>query len=265
MSVATMDNVYRGNIKESFEPAEVDPTAPLIEPLKVLEIAQDAGRSDYSAVEKNDKGLEVQEDALSPSATASTSVHEWKAGSPCRAVFSEDGLVYPAVVMWVEGQRCRVRYDVYNNEEEVDIGSLLQPDELPGSNRAVKPASQGPIFRSTDWRRKRREENQSGGGERSSPVRSKVEKEKPKTAVLKPTNRDSPGFPQFPDLSHMTSGEPLTFTPPPPFGGKDPDSDTASNMMMMWYMLSSATSPAAATERGSIQPAVKLQTDGRWI
>ncbi|XP_053709565.1 survival motor neuron protein-like isoform X4 [Synchiropus splendidus] len=261
MSVATMDNVYRGNIKESFEPAEVDPTAPLIEPLK------DAGRSDYSAVEKNDKGLEVQEDALSPSATASTSVHvrEWKAGSPCRAVFSEDGLVYPAVVMWVEGQRCRVRYDVYNNEEEVDIGSLLQPDELPGSNRAVKPASQGPIFRSTDWRRKRREENQSGGGERSSPVRSKVEKEKPKTAVLKPTNRDSPGFPQFPDLSHMTSGEPLTFTPPPPFGGKDPDSDTASNMMMMWYMLSSATSPAAATERGSIQPAVKLQTDGRWI
>ncbi|XP_053709570.1 survival motor neuron protein-like isoform X8 [Synchiropus splendidus] len=211
MSVATMDNVYRGNIKESFEPAEVDPTAPLIEPLKVLEIAQDAGRSDYSAVEKNDKGLEVQEDALSPSATASTSVHvrEWKAGSPCRAVFSEDGLVYPAVVMWVEGQRCRVRYDVYNNEEEVDIGSLLQPDELPGSNRAVK----GPIFRSTDWRRKRREENQSGGGERSSPV------------------------------------EPLTFTPPPPFGGKDPDSDTASNMMMMWYMCGFHTGTFMAQQR----------------
>ncbi|KAM8888347.1 uncharacterized protein ACB058_002490 isoform 7-T7 [Synchiropus picturatus] len=231
MSVATMDNVCRGNVKDSFQPAEVDPTAHLIEPLKVLEIAQDAGRSDYSAVEKNDKGLEVQEDAINPSATASTSVHvrEWKAGSPCRAVFSEDGLVYPAVVMWVEGQRCRVRYDVYNNEEEVDMGSLLQPDELPGSNRAVKPASQGPIFRSTDWRRKRREENQSGGGERASPV------------------------------------EPLTFTPPPPFGGEDPGSDAVSSMMMMWYMLSSATSPAAATERRSIQPAMKLQTDGGWI
>ncbi|KAM8888348.1 uncharacterized protein ACB058_002490 isoform 8-T8 [Synchiropus picturatus] len=227
MSVATMDNVCRGNVKDSFQPAEVDPTAHLIEPLKVLEIAQDAGRSDYSAVEKNDKGLEVQEDAINPSATASTSVHvrEWKAGSPCRAVFSEDGLVYPAVVMWVEGQRCRVRYDVYNNEEEVDMGSLLQPDELPGSNRAVK----GPIFRSTDWRRKRREENQSGGGERASPV------------------------------------EPLTFTPPPPFGGEDPGSDAVSSMMMMWYMLSSATSPAAATERRSIQPAMKLQTDGGWI
>ncbi|KAM8888349.1 uncharacterized protein ACB058_002490 isoform 9-T9 [Synchiropus picturatus] len=215
MSVATMDNVCRGNVKDSFQPAEVDPTAHLIEPLKVLEIAQDAGRSDYSAVEKNDKGLEVQEDAINPSATASTSVHvrEWKAGSPCRAVFSEDGLVYPAVVMWVEGQRCRVRYDVYNNEEEVDMGSLLQPDELPGSNRAVKPASQGPIFRSTDWRRKRREENQSGGGERASPV------------------------------------EPLTFTPPPPFGGEDPGSDAVSSMMMMWYMCGFHTGTFMAQQR----------------
>ena len=62
---------------------------------------------------------------------------EWRPGSRCRAVYSEDGLVYPAVVLWVKDHRCCVRYDDYNNEEEHDIGSLLNPDELHGPSRAT--------------------------------------------------------------------------------------------------------------------------------
>lgn len=60
---------------------------------------------------------------------------DWRRGSRCRAVFSEDGLVYPAVVLWVKGQHCRVRYDDYNNEEEHNVGDLLSPDELHGPSR----------------------------------------------------------------------------------------------------------------------------------
>lgn len=60
---------------------------------------------------------------------------DWSSGARCRAVYSEDGLVYPAVVLWVKGQRCRVRFDNYNNEEEQDVGGLLQPDELLGARR----------------------------------------------------------------------------------------------------------------------------------
>ncbi len=62
---------------------------------------------------------------------------DWKAGSRCRAVYSEDGLVYPAVVLWVKGQRCRIRFDKYNNEEEQDVSGLLSNDELHGPSRAA--------------------------------------------------------------------------------------------------------------------------------
>lgn len=75
-------------------------------------------------------------------------VQDWKPGSPCRAVYSEDGLVYPAVVLWVKGQRCRVRYDVYNNEDELDVGHLLRPDEPRGpiSVAAAKVTTQSRSF-----------------------------------------------------------------------------------------------------------------------
>ena len=59
-------------------------------------------------------------------------------------MFSEDGLVYPAVVLWVKGQRCRVRFDDYNNEEEQDVNNLLNPDELHGPARAAAAAKVRP-------------------------------------------------------------------------------------------------------------------------
>lgn len=52
-------------------------------------------------------------------------------------MYSEDGLVYPAVVLWVKGQRCRVRFNDYNNEEEQDVSNLLSPDELHGPSKAT--------------------------------------------------------------------------------------------------------------------------------
>lgn len=63
---------------------------------------------------------------------------EWKPGSRCRAVYSVDGLVYPAVVLWVRGQHCKVRFDDYNNEEEVHVSSLLAINELNGPGQTVK-------------------------------------------------------------------------------------------------------------------------------
>lgn len=63
-------------------------------------------------------------------------VQDWEPGSRCRAVYSEDGLVYPAVVLWVKGQRCRVRFDNYNNEEDQDLSGLLKPNELHGPSTA---------------------------------------------------------------------------------------------------------------------------------
>ncbi|XP_059197475.1 survival of motor neuron protein-like isoform X2 [Centropristis striata] len=112
-------------------------------------------------------------DVSSPTQKQNSS-QDWRPGSRCRAVYSEDGLVYPAVLLWVKGQRCCVRFDNYDNEEETDVNSLLNPDELHGPSRV--PTAKGSNWKSSvtsgnlDWKRRRREENQGerggGGGER---------------------------------------------------------------------------------------------------
>lgn len=53
-------------------------------------------------------------------------------GSRCRAVYSEDGLAYSAVLLEIRGDRCRVKFDGYGNEEELELASLLSLDELNG-------------------------------------------------------------------------------------------------------------------------------------
>ncbi len=58
----------------------------------------------------------------------SVSVCQWVVGAQCLAVWSEDGRVYPAKVVSVDGERCRVRFHGYNNEEEVEVSSLRSPD-----------------------------------------------------------------------------------------------------------------------------------------
>uniref|UniRef100_A0A8C9TFS4 Tudor domain-containing protein n=1 Tax=Scleropages formosus TaxID=113540 RepID=A0A8C9TFS4_SCLFO len=62
---------------------------------------------------------------------------QWTLGSRCRAVWSDDGLVYPAVLVWAEGQRGRVLFDVYGNEEELELSALLPPEEQEPSVSTV--------------------------------------------------------------------------------------------------------------------------------
>ena len=50
-------------------------------------------------------------------------------GSRCRTVWSEDGLLYPATLVSVEGGRGRVKFDGYGNEEDVELSTLL-PEHL---------------------------------------------------------------------------------------------------------------------------------------
>ncbi|XP_074834428.1 uncharacterized protein LOC142002315 isoform X2 [Carettochelys insculpta] len=53
----------------------------------------------------------------------------WKAGDACRAVWSEDGLLYPATVRRVDAAagRCLVEFDGYGNKEEQALEELLPP------------------------------------------------------------------------------------------------------------------------------------------
>ncbi|XP_056234516.1 survival motor neuron protein-like isoform X1 [Seriola aureovittata] len=198
--------------------------------------------------------------------TQRQSAQDWSPGSRCRAVYSEDGLVYPAMVLWVKGQRCRVRFDDYNNEEEQDISSLLNPDELHGASRSTTKGSswKSISINNSDWKRGRREEKQEErrgerrddhsfswqGKERPGPQSKEREEKKrghqQREEAEKPTNHSFSLFPPFPPPPQSSSGDPLSFIPPPPppplwtFGGKESSSstgvDSTSSMLMLWYM-----------------------------
>ncbi|XP_068998080.1 survival motor neuron protein-like [Embiotoca jacksoni] len=165
-------------------------------------------------------------------------LQDWRSGSRCRAVYSEDGRLYPAVVLWVKGQRCRVRYDDYNNEEEHDVSSLLNSDELHGPSKISSWKS------NTTSSRKRRDDSRGGerraagredrvkdGGAHQITVETESDEKKrggqQRDAAEKPTNHSFPFFPPFPP--------PLPLPPTWPFGGSE-SVDSASSMLMLWYM-----------------------------
>ncbi|XP_032218100.2 survival motor neuron protein 1 [Nematostella vectensis] len=55
----------------------------------------------------------------------------WKVGDSCRAIFSEDGLMYEAVITSIDcdAQTCIVMYQGYGNEEEQNLNDLLPLDK----------------------------------------------------------------------------------------------------------------------------------------
>lgn len=52
---------------------------------------------------------------------------QWQVGDACRAVWSEDGLLYPATVRSVDAAAgtCLVEFDGYGNQEEQALEDLL--------------------------------------------------------------------------------------------------------------------------------------------
>ena len=43
-------------------------------------------------------------------------------------------MVYPAVVLWVKGERCCVCFDGYENKEEQEVSALLSLGALHGNS-----------------------------------------------------------------------------------------------------------------------------------
>ena len=52
---------------------------------------------------------------------------QWKVGDHCQAIFTEDGVLYNAVVLSIDPARqsCVVRYTEYGNEEEQLLSGLF--------------------------------------------------------------------------------------------------------------------------------------------
>ncbi|XP_074490591.1 uncharacterized protein LOC141767312 isoform X6 [Sebastes fasciatus] len=257
-----------------------------------LEISQDVEPTESAASEATDSREKVEEEDRQqdgardgetdrqqdgetdgqtvhpPAAESSSTESKWAVGARCRAVWSEDGRVYPATVVSLDGERCRVRFNGYGNQEDVELSSLKSPDAA--APQTQRQNSTGSNWKSSgtssnlDWKR-RREENQGdrGGGERRSARRdeeqnsswqvkekasnqSKVEKEAEEKKrgdqqAEKPTNHSFSFFPPFPPPPRQSSSEdPVSFISPPPplcsFAGSSAGVDSSSSMLMLWYM-----------------------------
>ncbi|XP_072294733.1 uncharacterized protein [Eucyclogobius newberryi] len=221
----------------------------------------------------------------------SKSTREWKAGSRCRAMYSVDRIIYSAVVLWVKGQRCRVRFHDYNNEEELDVSDLLSPNELNGPVSSGRGATWRPMF-GTGARRRReasnsgdkqeleqdergeREDRREGkdGGDRGKDPLHNTKQPKDKSMSLgseerevdekKPAERPACpifcSFPPFPPPHphhpppHSSGAAPPFMAPPPPFWAFEGNvSDSTSHMLMLWYMCGFHTGSYMAQQQKS--------------
>ncbi|KAG7487832.1 hypothetical protein MATL_G00027750 [Megalops atlanticus] len=198
---------------------------------------------------------------------------QWVLGSRCRAVWSEDGLVYPAVLVWKKGERGRVQFEGYGNEEEVELSALLPPDEQEWRTKAAVEESVNSSS-SSDWRKKEKKQHytrkedatitlssgHSAGGEVSScsdPGKEQKEREKTsswregKQGIFLPSSGPFPFLPpESPPPESATGIQTLPLLPPPPppcmwppkagdeDGGDGLDSDMAalSSMLLSWYL-----------------------------
>nr|XP_029489582.1 survival motor neuron protein-like isoform X1 [Oncorhynchus nerka] len=199
----------------------------------------------------------------------------WMLGSRCRAVYSEDGLVYPAVLVWMRGERCRVKFEGYGNEEELELSTLLSPDDLGRHcGRATAKAVEG--FRSTsnnsaDWKKDRewRTPKQEGHEEPSSPrppefppgkgfnlgneqgnkKKPSSRKEEPNGRSREPNDHPFPFFPPVPPPNGSLDFLSLLPPPPPPpcvwppraglvdaGDGLGSSVTDLSSMLLSWYL-----------------------------
>lgn len=69
---------------------------------------------------------------------------KWCIGSPCRAVYSEDGELYEAIIskIYENTGTCIVKFIGYNNSEKVEVSSLMESEGLQSQIAQQKAAMQ---------------------------------------------------------------------------------------------------------------------------
>uniref|UniRef100_A0A8C7IL03 Survival motor neuron protein-like n=1 Tax=Oncorhynchus kisutch TaxID=8019 RepID=A0A8C7IL03_ONCKI len=157
----------------------------------------------------------------------------WMLGSRCRAVYSEDGLVYPAVLVWMRGERCRVKFEGYGNEEELELSTLLSPDDL--GRHCGRATAKGKGF--------------NLGNEQGNKKKPSSRKEEPNGRSREPNDHPFPFFPPVPPPNGSLDFLSLLPPPPPPpcvwppraglvdaGDGLGSSITDLSSMLLSWYL-----------------------------
>ncbi|XP_015596345.1 survival motor neuron protein isoform X2 [Cephus cinctus] len=177
---------------------------------------------------------------------AHKTIKKWSVGSPCRAVYSEDGEIYEAVIskIYENTGTCIVKFIGYGNFEKVELAALLESEGLQSQIAQQKDASLEQV-------------NQGGfnKGEFTIPSSSKKTNGDP-TEKMECDAEDFKQFKNvFPQASSFSSG--LGMMPPaPPLPPQlmsrmpDNDGDALSSMLMSWYLSGFHTGKSMGLESG---------------
>ncbi|XP_019369125.1 PREDICTED: survival motor neuron protein 1-like isoform X1 [Gavialis gangeticus] len=98
--------------------------------------ASDSSSSSSSSSSSTSSGAESASDEEEQERQEAESASQWEVGAACCAVWSGDGLMYPArvVALRLAEGTCVVEYEHYGNREEQSLRDLLPPDRTPESS-----------------------------------------------------------------------------------------------------------------------------------
>ncbi|XP_012224102.1 survival motor neuron protein [Linepithema humile] len=178
---------------------------------------------------------------------------KWTVRDPCRAVYSEDGEVYEAIILHIDesADDCTVEFVGYRNRERVKLSSLLESEGDQSQTEQQKQAfianegdtdsepyifvPSNPHHKPTDFVYDYDTDTDTMIRRQNLPYKKYFRKSIPvRESEIKPPNCAMPPPPPLPPNCAMPPPPPL----PPQLMAKLPETDTdaLSSMLMSWYI-----------------------------
>ncbi|XP_015221302.2 survival motor neuron protein 1-like isoform X2 [Lepisosteus oculatus] len=176
---------------------------------------------------------------------------QWQVGSRCRAVWSGDGLVYPAVLRSVAGGRGLLRFEGYGNEEEVDLDALLPCETHTQGSEEEEDRTRPELLdagrkgkKDPPDRQQREDAEEDHVSSSTEPPKAAKEREKDRARAFRGESRDRahPRSSQpflFPPAPPGHDGSMAFLPPPPPWAraeAADEDLGALSSLLLSWYL-----------------------------
>ncbi|KAI4504236.1 hypothetical protein M0802_000707 [Mischocyttarus mexicanus] len=165
------------------------------------------------------------------SRTANKQKKKWCIGSPCRAVYSEDGEFYEATITKIYDYygTCIVKFIGYDNSEKVELCSLLESNGLQSQIAQQKDALAQKCYEESMNRSESDSDCNTKNVNRIANEKMEFDSEQREPKIYVDSGPSVNSF-----LNMMPPAPPL----PPQLMAKLPENDTdaLSSMLMSWYI-----------------------------
>ncbi|KAL5005041.1 hypothetical protein ScPMuIL_018497 [Solemya velum] len=178
---------------------------------------------------------------------------KWKVGDLCRAVYTEDGLIYDAEIISLDEDAgtCLVNFLSYGNEETQNLADLLNPTSSTKTMKRMLTVETSSVDMKTSNQNSRKNSAQHNEGW-GFPSGNQFQPN------LFPSFSNMSNIPQFSSsvlyFSFFCYQNMPSFPPPPPLMDiEDGDNEALCSMLMSWYMSGYHTGYYQGLKQGRLQ------------